>query len=199
MQLGRADRFGTSENIKTNRKSIFGRFDFQLQNKYVFTVTARADESSRFQGKNALGIFPALAVAWKIDEEDFMQNVNFIDQLKLRITYGETGNDRIQDGVTAYLLGTTTNRGPGFNNVDNIYYQPDSGSLYNPEIIWETTTTSNFGLDFTMFNKRLNGSIDYYQNETRDLLYKKNISLNSGFQTEWANIGSTAMKVLNLD
>jgi TonB-linked SusC/RagA family outer membrane protein len=199
MQLGRADRIGTKEAIKTNRKSFFGRFDFNLQDKYIFTLTARADQSSRFLGNNTLGIFPALAGAWKIDQEDFMKDVDFVDQLKLRITYGETGNDRIEDGVTAYLLKSETFRSPGFNNGDSNFYTPASSSLYNPFIRWETTTTSNYGLDFTFFNNRLNGSLDYYNNQTRDLLYKRQIATSSGFQTEWANIGVTDNKGVELN
>ncbi|MFL1013446.1 SusC/RagA family TonB-linked outer membrane protein [Flavisericum labens] len=192
MQFGDVDRISGGEFTPTNRKSFFGRFDFNLQNKYIFTFTARADQSSKFAKENSLGIFPALSFAWKMDEEDFMQDVDFVDQLKLRISYGETGNDRIGSGLTQFLFQGTTNRGPGFGNVDNIYYTPDSSSLYNPDLIWETTVTSNYGLDFTMFNKRLNGSIDYYRNETRDLLYTSAIPTSTGFNEEYANIGSTA-------
>ena len=198
MQFGDVDRISEAEFTDSNRKSLFGRFDFQLQNKYIFTLTARADESSKFAKENALGIFPALAFAWKIEEEDFMHDVDFIDQLKFRISYGETGNDRISSGLTQFLFEGTTNRGPGFGNVFNLYYNPDSSSLYNPDLIWETTVTSNYGLDFTMFNKRLNGSFDYYRNETRDLLYTKAIPTSTGFNEEYANIGSTANEGVEL-
>ena len=201
LQLGTVTtgRYSSSENIKTNRKSLFGRFDFNLQDKYIFTLTARADESSRFQGKNALGIFPALAFGWKIDEENFMKQVDFVDQLKLRISYGETGNDRIPGGRTEFLFSSTANRGPGFGNSENLYYVPDSNVLYNPDLIWETTSTSNYGLDFILFNKRLNGSFEYYENETRDLLYTRAIDQTSGFDAEWGNIGSTANKGIELN
>lgn len=192
MQFGDVDRIAAADFTPTNRKSVFGRFDFQLQDRYIFTITARADQSSKFAKENSLGIFPALAFAWKLDQEDFMQNVDFVNQLKLRISYGETGNDRIGSGLTQFLFEGTTNRGPGFGNVDNIYYQPESGSLYNPDLKWETTTTSNYGLDFTMFNNRLNGSVEYYRNETFDLLYTQAIPNNTGFSQQYANIGNTA-------
>lgn len=198
MQFGDADRFSTAIATDANRKSLFGRFDFQLQDKYIFTLTARADQSSKFSKENSLGIFPALAFAWKLNEENFLKDVDFIDELKLRISYGETGNDRISDGVTQFLFGAETNRGPGFGNVDNLYYQPASSSLYNPDLVWETTVTSNYGLDFALFKKRLNGSIDYYENETRDLLYTRAIPTSTGFNEEWANIGSTANKGVEL-
>ncbi|HMQ45573.1 MAG TPA: TonB-dependent receptor, partial [Mariniflexile sp.] len=169
-----------------------------MQDKYIFTLTARADESSRFRGANTLGIFPALAFGWKMHEESFMKNINFINEFKLRITYGETGNDNIGSGLTQFLFDATTNRGPGFGNIDNIYYQPSSSQLYNPDLKWETTVTSNYGVDFTMFKKRLNGSFDYYENETRDLLYTKAIPNNTGFKEQWANVGSTANKGIEL-
>lgn len=198
MQFGDIDRIDGGVFTDTNRKSLFGRFDFLLQDKYIFTLTARADQSSKFAKENSLGIFPALAFAWKLDQENFMQDVDFVDELKLRISYGETGNDRIGSGLTQFLFQGTTNRGPGFGNVDNVYYTPDSSSLYNPDLIWETTVTSNYGLDFTMFKKRLNGSFDYYRNETRDLLYTRAIPTSTGFNEEYANIGSTANKGVEL-
>lgn len=190
---------GSELATDTNRKSFFGRFDFQLQDKYIFTLTARADQSSKFAKENSLGIFPALAFAWKLDQENFMQNVDFVDELKLRISYGETGNDRLPGGITQFLFGAATDgRGPGFGNSPSNYYIPDSSQLYNPDLIWETTVTSNFGLDFTMFKRRLNGSFDYYENETRDLLYTRAVPTSTGFNEEWANIGSTANKGLEL-
>ncbi len=196
--FGRLDRISSAEFTETNRLSFFGRFDFQLQNKYIWTLTFRADESSRFSEKNRLGIFPAMAFAWKIHEEDFMKDVEFVDDLKLRISYGETGNDRIDPESRSFLFSGTTSRGPGFNNIDNIYYNPSSSSLYNPDLKWETTTTNNIGLDFTVVNKRINGSFDWYKNETRDLLLQSAIPNNTGFDTQWNNIGTTSNTGLEL-
>lgn len=200
IQLGTVTtgRYSSEQNIKTNRKSLFGRFDYNLMDRYIFTLTARADESSRFRGENTLGIFPALAFGWKLSEENFLKEVDFINELKLRISYGETGNDRIPDGRTQFLFGSTANRGPGFGNFDNLYYVPDSSILYNPDLRWETTSTSNYGLDFTLFKKRLNGSLDYYENQTRDLLYTSAIPNNTGFDAQWANVGTTANKGIEL-
>ncbi|TRZ43811.1 TonB-dependent receptor [Robertkochia solimangrovi] len=194
MAFGRVDRMFTSEDTDANRQSVFGRTDLQLFNKYIFTFTMRADESSRFAKENRLGVFPALAFAWKIDEEPFLKESTWIDQLKLRITYGETGNDRIDATATQFLFSATTNRGPGFGNVDNVYYTPSSNVLYNPDLKWETTVTNNIGLDFTLFNNRFNGSLDVYKNETRDLLLESAIPSNTGFDTQWGNIGSTSNK-----
>ncbi|WP_342154740.1 SusC/RagA family TonB-linked outer membrane protein [Joostella sp. CR20] len=198
MAFGRVDRLLTSEDTDVNRRSLFGRLDFQLQNKYIWTLTFRGDESSRFSKDNRLGIFPALAFAWKLENEDFMKNVDFVDELKLRITYGETGNDRIDPTATQFLFSATTNRGPGFGNVDNVYYAPSSDVLYNPDLKWETTVTNNIGIDFALFNNRLNGSFDYYKNETRDLLLESAIPNNTGFDTQWDNVGSTSNEGIEL-
>ena len=198
MAFGRVDRLLTSEDTDVNRRSLFGRLDFQLQDKYIWTLTFRGDESSRFAKENRLGIFPALAFAWKLKNEDFLKNADFIDELKLRITYGETGNDRIDPTATQFLFGATTNRGPGFGNIDNVYYTPSSDVLYNPDLKWETTVTNNIGLDFAFFNSRLRGSFDYYKNETRDLLLESAIPNNTGFENQWDNVGSTSNQGVEL-
>ena len=197
MQFGRVDRIAGGEDTPFNRKSVFGRFDFQLKDKYIWTLTARADESSKFRGSNRLGIFPALAFAWKIKNEGFMKNVDFVDELKLRISYGQTGNDGVSTQASQFLFTGTTLRGPGFGNFDNLYYTP-SNVLYNPDLVWESTATNNIGLDFGLFNRRLSGSFDYYKNETRDLLYQVDISLSSGFDKQFANIGNTSNRGFEL-
>lgn len=192
MQFGRVDRIYSAENTPFNRKSFFGRFDFQLKDKYIWTLTARADQSSKFRGSNSLGIFPALAFAWKINNESFLSKADFIDELKLRISYGQTGNDGVSTEASQFLFNGTTLRGPGFGNFDNLYYTPSSSVLYNPNIKWESTATNNIGLDFGFFNRRLSGSIDYYKNITSDLLYQSAIPNNTGFDKQYQNVGNTS-------
>ncbi|WNH09149.1 SusC/RagA family TonB-linked outer membrane protein [Thalassobellus suaedae] len=194
MQIGQisSDNYETTNQIDFNRTSFFTRFDFQLLNKYIFTITGRGDKSSKFQGKNQLGIFPAIAFAWKMNEENFLKDSDLINELKFRITYGETGNDNITTGISQDLYTATSNDGPGFGNVPNTYYRTlKSGLLFNKDLKWETTSTSNIGLDFSLFNKRLYGSADYYNSITRDLLYFVEIPKSSGFENQWDNIGST--------
>src|SRR5690606_20093912 len=128
---------------------------------------------------NRLGVFPALAFAWKLNNEKFMENVDFVDDLKLRITYGETGNDRIDATATQFLFSATTNSGPGVGNIDNVYYTTSSNILFNTELKWEIMVTNNIRLDYTLFNHRLRGSLDYYKNETRDLLLASAIPNNT--------------------
>lgn len=198
MQFGRVDRIAGAEATPFNRKSVFGRFDLQLMDKYIWTLTTRADESSKFRGSNRLGIFPALAFAWKINNEDFIKDVDFVDELKLRISYGQTGNDGISTEATQFLFNGSTLRGPGFGNFDNLYYTPSSSTLYNPDLVWESTATNNIGLDFALFKRRLSGSFDYYKNETRDLLYQVDIPLNTGFEKQFENIGNTSNRGFEL-
>lgn len=192
MAFGSFDRLLTQEFTNVNRFSVFGRLDYQLYNKYMATITFRGDQSSRFSEDNRLGIFPALALGWKISEENFLKNSNAINELKLRISYGQTGNDRIDPTATQFLFSGTTNRGPGFGNRENVYYTPSSDVLYNPDLKWETTTNRNLGLDFALFQNKVSGSIDLYQNTTEDLLLRSAIPPTSGFDTQWNNIGSTS-------
>ncbi|WP_215223718.1 SusC/RagA family TonB-linked outer membrane protein [Echinicola shivajiensis] len=198
MTFGRVDRHETSESIAANRFSLFGRANYQYMKKYLLTATVRSDASSKFAKENRVGIFPAVAVGWKISEEDFLKASSWVDELKLRLSIGETGNDRIRTDATKFLFEGSTNRGPGFGNVDNVYYTPSSSTLYNPNLVWETTVTKNAGLDFTLFKAKVEGSLDFYENTTRDLLLTSDIPSNTGFNTQWNNVGSTSNKGVEL-
>ncbi|UCS92870.1 TonB-dependent receptor [Echinicola marina] len=198
MTFGRVDRHETSESIAANRFSLFGRANYQYLKKYLFTATVRSDASSKFAKENRVGIFPAVAVGWKISEEDFLKASSWVDELKLRLSIGETGNDRIRTDATKFLFEGSTNRGPGFGNVDNVYYTPSSNTLYNPNLVWETTVTKNAGLDFSLFRAKVEGSLDFYENTTRDLLLTSDIPSNTGFDTQWNNVGSTSNKGVEL-
>ena len=198
MTFGRVDRFETLEETDINRFSLFGRANYQFKDRYLITATVRSDASSKFSEENRVGIFPAIAVGWKISEENFLQSSSFIDELKLRASIGETGNDRIDASATQFLFQGSTLRGPGFGNVDNVYYTPSSSVLYNPNLVWETTINRNIGLDFTFWKAKLSGSFDAYYNTTRDLLLQSAIPANTGFSTQWDNIGSTSNKGIEL-
>lgn len=198
MTFGRTDRLETSELTNSNRLSFFGRANYQFKDKYLFTATLRSDASSKFGADNRLGIFPAFAVGWKISEEGFLADSDFISELKLRASYGQTGNDRIDPTATQFLFVGSTLRGPGFGNVDNPYYTPTGSTLYNPNIKWETTTNRNLGLDFSLNNGRINGTLDVYRNTTEDLLLQSAIPSNTGFRTQWNNIGTTSNQGIEL-
>lgn len=198
MTFGRTDRHSTEEYTDANRVSFFGRANYQIGGRYLFTATMRTDASSRFIKDNRVGYFPAAAFAWKISEEGFMKNSNVFEELKLRLSYGETGNDRIDATATQFLFVGSTLRGPGFNNVDNVYYTPSGRTLYNPFIKWETTVNRNIGLDFSLWEGRIYGSFDAYQNTTKDLLLQSAIPSNTGFTSQWNNIGSTSNRGVEL-
>ncbi|MBW6534036.1 MAG: TonB-dependent receptor [Mariniphaga sp.] len=199
MALGTLDSYSSYQSTEQNRLSFFARANYQYSGKYLFTATLRSDASSKFSQENRVGVFPAIALGWKINEESFLQGADAINELKLRLSYGATGNDRIPANATKFLFRANTNRGPGMGtNSFNPYYSPDGSTLYNPHIIWETTINRNMGLDFMFYNGRIRGNIDLYQNTTKDLLLASAISPISGFNTQWNNIGSTSNKGIEM-
>ncbi|WP_114790038.1 SusC/RagA family TonB-linked outer membrane protein [Niabella yanshanensis] len=198
MAFGRTDRLQTGNATNGNRVSGFGRIDYQLLNKYMATFTFRGDASSRFSKENRLAFFPAAAVGWKISNEKFLSGVSWIKELKLRASYGATGNDKIPTTASQFLFTGTTNRGPGFGNVDNVYYTPEGSVLFNPNLKWETTINRNIGLDFTLFRSTITGSLDFYKNTVKDLLFQTAIPTNTGFGAQWANIGSNSNEGIEL-
>ncbi|HYF70735.1 MAG TPA: TonB-dependent receptor [Ohtaekwangia sp.] len=198
MQLGTIQNASTKENTDINRFSLFGRANYQFNNKYLFTVTLRSDASSRFSKDNRVGIFPAVAFGWKLNEEVFMKNTSFVNDLKLRVSYGQTGNDRVPATASQFLLKPETTRGPGFGNTENGFYIPEGSTLYNPNLRWETTINRNAGLDFSLFNSRVDGSLDLYYNTTKDLLLESAIPSNTGFSRQWDNVGSTSNRGVEL-
>lgn len=198
MALGRVDRHETKNKIGTNRYSYFGRLNYQLDDKYLATFTMRTDVSSRFAKGRRTGYFPAVAVGWKLSHEPFMQSLNFVNELKLRASYGATGNDRIEDDATRFLFTATQLRGPGWGNTDNAYYSPSSAVLYNPFLRWETTIDRNAGLDFSLFHGRLEGTFDVYHKSTKDILLQSAIPTNTGFEFQWGNVGSTSNRGVEL-
>lgn len=198
MAFGTIDRAYTTNFTPSNRLSYFGRADYQLNDTYMITGTFRADQSSRFSKENRLGIFPAIALGVKLKQLAFFDNIDAIDQLKLRLSYGSTGNDRIDATAAQFLFSASTLRGIGFNNYENVYYSPSSSSLYNPNLKWETTLSKNVGLDFALLQNKIRGSFDVYENETKDLLLMSAIPNNTGFSTQWNNVGSTQNKGFEL-
>ncbi len=174
-----------------NLQSFFGRLNFSLSDKYLFTFTYRRDGSSRFSKENRWGNFPAAAIAWKIYEEPFFENAEVLSNLKLRLGWGITGQQDIGSfypAIQTYLLSTNTAQYQFGNNFIGTYRaQP-----YNTTLKWEETTTYNAGLDFGFFENKLSGSIDGYYRETVDLLnfipFPAGSSLSN---SDNANIGET--------
>ncbi|MEO7976025.1 TonB-dependent receptor [Flavobacterium sp.] len=166
--------------------SFFGRLNYDYKDRYLFTATYRADGSSKFLGDNKWGYFPAAAVAWKISEESFLKDVSWVNSLKVRLSYGEAGNNNIPTGQTAQSF--EANNSTWINGQGN-YWAP-SGILANPDLKWETTVTQNAGLDFDFFKGRINGSLEMYKNVTKDLLINFPVS-GTGYSTQYRNMGET--------
>ena len=191
---------GLSSNTGTpNRlQSYFGRANYSLMDKYLITATFRADGSSRFAPTNRWGYFPAAAIAWRMSEESFMKNVTWLDNLKVRLSYGTVGNDGISanlwkmswasDGLSRYSI----------NEQQIVTYSPASSTIANPELKWETTVTRNLGLDFAFLDNRLYGTLDVYKNSTKDLLMLTSVSAISGFSYTYDNVGGTSNKGIEL-
>ncbi|HSQ47972.1 MAG TPA: TonB-dependent receptor [Lutibacter sp.] len=166
--------------------SFFGRLNYDYNNRYLFTATFRADGSSKFLGDNRWGYFPSAAVAWKINEEDFMKDVSWIDALKLRLSYGEAGNNNIPSGQTVQNF--QSNNTTFINNVNNFWSA--SSTLANPDLKWETTVTQNIGLDFDILKGFVSGSVEAYKNITKDLLINFPVP-GTGYLSQYRNMGET--------
>ncbi|MCG9970323.1 SusC/RagA family TonB-linked outer membrane protein [Christiangramia crocea] len=164
--------------------SFFGRVNYDFKNRYLLTATYRADGSSKFLGDNRWGYFPSAAIAWKIKEEDFLKDSEWLDALKLRLSYGEAGNNNIPAGQTvqSFQSNTTTY----LNEIPT--YWSASRVLANPDLKWETTVTQNAGLDFEMFHGFLRGSVEAYKNVTTDLLLAFRTP-GSGYEFQYRNLG----------
>ena len=164
--------------------SFFGRVNYDYKNRYLFTATYRIDGSSKFLGKNQWGYFPSAAVAWKISEEEFLNDVSWIDLIKLRLSYGEAGNNNIPAGQTVQNFESSTTS--YLNDIDN--YWSAANILANPDLKWETTVSQNFGLDFGLFKSRLSGSFEMYKTVTQDLLIRFPTP-GTGYDSQYRNMG----------
>jgi len=169
--------------------SFFGRLNYDYKNRYLLTATYRADGSSKFLGKNRWGYFPSAAVAWKVSEEEFLKDVDWLNTLKIRVSYGEAGNNNIPSGQTiqSYLSSATSQI-----NIFSNYWRPSS-TLANPNLKWETTVTQNIGLDFDLFRGRITGSVEAYNNVTEDLLIRFPIP-GTGYDDQFRNLGEVENK-----
>jgi len=191
--------FGYSSSAGTPNRlnSYFGRLNYTLMDKYLFTATVRADGSSRFAPSNRWAYFPAAAVGWRMSDEAFLKDVSWIDNLKLRASYGAVGNDGISANVWKTQWTSNGLTGYSINEVRQGAYSPAS-TIANPNLKWETTITRNLGLDFSILDKRISGTIDVYKNSTKDLLMLTSISAISGFSSTYENVGSTSNKGIEL-
>ena len=180
----------TSSYTKTTMQSYFGRVNYSYKSKYLLAASLRADGSSVLGKGHKWGYFPSVAVAWRVSDENFMESTrDWLDNLKLRASWGSTGNA----GISAYQTL------PMVNADNQIYYEFGSGvttgriptTLGNENLTWETTTSYNFGVDFGFWGNRIYGSADFYINKTKDLLYAQSLPLSSVYSHVLSNIGKT--------
>lgn len=167
---------------------VFGRVNYVLDDKYIASVTLRRDGSSRFGEGKKFGWFPAISAGWRISKENFMSDLGFVDELKLRASYGVTGNQEFNLGLGAAdfpfsLFGTGT--AFGYNGAGGLSFT----NLGNPNLQWETNKTLDIGLDFEFVNSRVTGSVDYFIKTTENLLLPQILPSNSGFATITENVG----------
>ena len=186
----------------SDNKLVSGMFrlNYVYDNKYLLTLTARADGSSKFGKNNKWAMFPSGAVSWKAHEESFIKNLNVFDELKFRFSYGISGNQGISPYQTLSRYGTdkyyndgswATTIGPGYVSGwtgPGWIYRVWSG-IPNPDLKWETTAQADFGIDMAFLNRRLRVSFDYYDKQTSDLLRERNLALSSGYDKMWVNDG----------
>ena len=177
----------SSSKSREGLVSFFGRLTYNYDDRYLFTGTLRADGSSKFAKGNQWGYFPSASAAWRISEESFIKdNTDFFQNLKLRIGYGTSGNNNIDNNMYATDYGSGHY---GYNGQDFITLVPGS-TLGNKNLKWEKTTTTNIGLDMSIFNNRLNLTIDWYNNKSSNLLIKNKIPTSTGYSDQYQNIGS---------
>lgn len=184
-------------NADDNLLSYFGRINYDFQSKYLVSGTFRADGSSKFSKGNRWGYFPSAAVAWRISSEKFMEKTqNWLDDLKIRFSYGTAGNNNIPADQTFPIWSSSSttwlNQFPSYWT-SGIASGQSGSYASNPDLKWETTVTRNVGLDYTLFGGKLTGSFEYYKNTTKDLLIAFPVS-GSGYDYQYRNLGKTENK-----
>ncbi len=183
-----------TNNLQSKLISFFTQLNYTYRNKYLVTFSARADGSSKFAADKRWGFFPSGSVAWKISQENFMKKIPVISDLKLRLSYGQVGNNRIADYLYLTSFTTSAQYGLGEQAVPG-YASPN---LANKNLKWETTISRNIGLDIGLFKNRVQLTADVYRNTTNDLLVNVPIPTISGYTTQLQNVGSTSNQGLEI-
>src|SRR5574344_58840 len=189
------DSFSNTIDTPSNTISYFGRLNYSLKGRYLFTATFRADGSSKFAPNNRWGYFPAGAFAWRISDEPWMkESKSWIDDLKFRLSFGTSGADNISPSLWKETWTTST------ATIDNqivTTYVPGS-MLSNPDLKWETTISRNAGFDFVLLKSKLRGSLELYWNTTKNILMQVPTDASSGYSYQMQNVGQTSNKGIEL-
>jgi TonB-linked SusC/RagA family outer membrane protein len=189
--IGSASLIGTpsSNLIEWTINSFMGRVNYDYDNKYLLTATIRRDGSSRFGENVKYGNFPGIALGWNINNEDFMKNTKWIDQLKLRASWGAVGNQAVSPYQTQGLLARSVY---AYGTNAAFGYRP--GTIGNPDLQWEASTSKNIGIDFSFLRGRVSGSLEVYQVNTTALLLADQLPTSTGFNAVTRNVGETQNK-----
>jgi TonB-linked SusC/RagA family outer membrane protein len=183
----------TSDKFDWGLRSYLGRVNYDLDGKYLVTLTGRVDGASKFGEGNKNAFFPSGSVAWKVSKESFMSNVQAVSDLKIRASYGITGNQEIGNYQS---IGAMNTQNYTFGNSLYIGYAPNR--IANPNLKWETTAQTDIGVDLGLFNDRILLTADVYQKKTKDLLYNVSLPVTSGYTTSLQNIGKVENKGVEL-
>ncbi len=175
--------------------SFFGRANYSLKDRYLLTLTLRRDGTSRFAKDSRWALFPAVALGWKVNDEAFMQGLTAVNNLKLRLGYGVTGQQNITSSNYPYLPTYVASKDGAYYYFGNELQNLSRPSAYNKDLKWEETTTWNAGIDFGLWNNRLEGALDVYYRTTKDLLNEVVVSAGSNFSNKvLSNIGTMENK-----
>ena len=175
---------GSSDNYQWSLVSYLARVNYNFKSRYYLTASIRTDGSSRFGAKNKYGVFPSLAAAWRVSDENFLKNVSFVNELKLRASFGKTGNNNIgnYDQYATIAYERYTYGGAAVGGFA-------AGRLANPFLTWEKQSQVNFGIDLSTLNRRLSVTVDHFRSRNTDLLLNVNVPDITGFSTALQNIG----------
>ena len=202
--MGLGQPYATTSSISSPERtaSFFGQASYNYDHKYLLSVTFRADGSTKFAPGEQWGYFPSISGAWVLSRESFLEGHPVISNLKLRAAIGMAGNNRIDDDMWRYQYSIQSSGGPGFHEVgyngENYYANSGGTTFPNTKIKWETTITRNLAIDFGFFGERLTITPEVYWNTTKDLLYKSDIPLTTGYQKQMQNIGQVTNRGFEL-
>ena len=182
-----------------SRASYMARLNYGLMDRYLLTLTGRYDGASVLADGNKWDFFPSAALAWRMEQEDFMKDVRWVNQLKLRVGYGVTGNSSVSPYSTSGSCTSTYANIPfGVGNISSNTIGAKTNVMPNLSLGWEKTSSTNIGIDFGIFNNRISGSIEYYIAKTSDLLMSKSLPVITGYALVQSNIGKTQNKGLEV-
>lgn len=194
LAFGNYTQAKTYSDVSRNElQSFFGRVNYNFDNKYLFTVNFRTDGSTKFGANNKYGYFPSTAFAWKMNEEEFLKDIKVISNLKMRLSWGITGNQEIPNKISQMLLGNTG--GASLDGGSTVVPGITLTRTPNPDIKWEKTEQLNWGLDFGLFNGRISGGIDLFHKTTKDVLLEVYSIAPAPTTKVWTNVKD--MKIIN--